>query len=408
MTDVASARRGESLWIGLMSGTSMDGVDAVLTGLAGAGRRTRARVISHAYRPYAEGLAAVVRALASGEPVLLPDMVALDAALGEEMAAAAIECARSAHVSLESVRAVACHGQTVWHQPELRQVGSVAGRGTLQIGNAAVVAARTGLPVVSGFRAADMAAGGQGAPLVPYADWALLTSARECRAVQNIGGIANVTYLPAGAGLGDVAAFDTGPGNMVIDALAWRFSLGAVRCDVDGRRAARGRAHPGLLARLLEHPYFAAAPPKSTGREVFGEPYASEVARLAVDMHLGEDDVLATATALTVESIALAYERWLSPRGAARTVVVGGGGCRNATMMRMLRDRLAPAKVTTHEAMGINDTAKEALAFALLARETMRGCPSNVPGATGAVRAVILGSVTPPPTGDRRTGRPPW
>lgn len=386
--------------IGLMSGTSADGVDAALVEIRGHGRRTHIRLLGFRCLSYEPPLREAILRCCDAERARLPELCAVHALLSERFAAASAAVARDAGVALREVDALACHGQTVWHQPEPRDVAGASVRGTLQIGSAAALAARTGCAVVSDFRSADMAAGGHGAPLVAYADWLLLASADEARAVQNIGGIANVTYLPRDARRDGVVAFDTGPGSMVIDALVGMETGGARRRDEGGCIAASGRVHPGLLAELLNHPFFRQAPPRTTGREVFGEPFARALFARGTALGLSHPDVLATATALTAESIATAYREHLAPRGAPGTVIVGGGGVHNATLMAMLAERLAPARVTTHAAFGMNGDAKEAVAFALLAYETLHGRPSNVPSATGARHAAILGSVTP---GTRRT-----
>ncbi len=388
------------LIIGLMSGTSADGIDAALVEVRGSGRRLRAEIRAFLCVPHTAEMRSAILALCDPDRGRVPDLCALNAALGERFAEAAILVAGEAGVPLSEVRAIASHGQTVWHQPEPLSAGGVEARGTLQIGEPAVIAARTGRAVVSAFRAADMAVGGQGAPLVPYLDWALLTSGREARAVQNIGGIANVTHLPRAARLEEVLAFDTGPGNMVIDGLVRSLTGGERGYDHDGAWAATGEVNTRLLERLLTHPYFAATPPKTTGRELFGEPFVAELLRRARSMGLSDEDLLATATALTAESIARAYQTWLAPHGGFRTVIVSGGGSHNRPLMRMLAERLAPARVITSAELGIPDDAKEAVAFAILGYETLRGRPSNVPSATGASRAAILGSITPAPVSE--------
>jgi anhydro-N-acetylmuramic acid kinase len=252
--------------------------------------------------------------------------------------------------------------------------------------------------VVADFRAADMALGGQGAPLVPFADYALFASKRETRVVQNLGGIANLTFLTAGGTSADVLAFDTGPGNILLDALTRRVTDGAQAYDADGALAARGTICEPLLAEFLAHPYFAAPPPKSTGREIFGEAFAAQFFRAARRRKCSPEDTLATATALTAETIARAYRDWLLPRRPIQTVILGGGGVHNRTLTRLLAARLAPAHLTTHAAFGLPDDAKEAVAFALLAYETLHGRPSNVPSATGARGPAILGKIVLPPS----------
>lgn len=381
--------------IGLMSGTSADGIDAALVEITGQGRRTQVRLLRFLCVPYTPEMRAAVLRLCDPKTAVVADLCALHAALGERFAEAARRVAEAADLSLRDVDAIASHGQTIWHQPTPYPIGDTQARGTLQIGSPAVIAAQTGCTVVSDFRSADMALGGQGAPLIPYADWALLTSDVEARAVQNIGGIANVTYLPKNAEREAVLAFDTGPGNMILDALVRRFTGGAQAFDRDGARAAQGEVSSRLLNHLLEHPFYALPPPKSTGREMFGEAYADAVLVHARRLRLPAVNLLATVTALTAESIARAYRDFLAPRGGVQTVIVGGGGSHNKTLMRMLAERLAPARLTTHAEFGIPDDAKEALAFALLGYETLHHRPSNIPSATGASRPAVLGSITP-------------
>jgi len=304
--------------------------------------------------------------------------------LGELFASAALRLIAEAGLRPDEVDLIGSHGQTIWHEPKPVEAGGVISRSTLQIGEPAVIAERTGVVTVADFRVRDVAAGGQGAPLVPYFDYCLLRSDRKSRAVQNIGGIGNVTYLPAGCGLSQVLAFDTGPGNMIIDALCAQFF--GRPYDRDGEIAASGRVSPALLAELMAHPYLAERPPKTTGRELFGVQFARD---LAERTGLAPADLVATATAFTAHSIAGAYRRFL---GRVDEVIVGGGGARNPVLMRMLSEALPEAAVMTHEAVGIDSDAKEAIAFALLANDCILGLSTNVPGATGG-RPAILGKV---------------
>jgi anhydro-N-acetylmuramic acid kinase len=253
--------------------------------------------------------------------------------------------------------------------------------------------------VISDFRSADVAAGGQGAPLVPYADWCLLTHATKCRAIQNIGGIANVTYLPANAEKSEVTGFDTGPGNMLIDRAVAHETMGQTNFDENGRYARQGHVQFDILERLLNHPFLLKLPPKSAGREQFGEAYFQTL--LAEMSHENlwlrpffPYNAVATLTAFTAYSIADAYERFL-PRKPDE-VVVGGGGARNPVLMQMLRERLSSTTVLIHEDVGLNSDAKEAIAFAVMANETMLGHPSNLPSVTGASRPAVLGKITLP------------
>lgn len=389
------------LLIGLMSGTSADGVDAVLAEIAGHGLETSVRLVAHRAEPFSAALREAI--LSSCEPGVsrLETLCALGTALGDAYARAAAGVAADAGIPLERVEALACHGQTIWHQPTPVEIGGERWTGTMQIGSAAALAARTGVPVVSDFRSADMAAGGQGAPLVPYADMVLFASRHETRAVQNIGGIANVTHLPARCGPEDILAFDTGPGNMVIDEVVRVVSHGRMQYDRDGHLAARGKACSTIVEQILrDEPFFSAAPPKSTGRELFGRRFVHDrFLPLCHAVGLSDVDTVATATLLTARSIARGYEQWLEPRGWPDVVILGGGGVHNPALVGMLRKLLAPASITSHAAFGIPGNAKEALAFAILAYETIHGRPSNIPAATGAARAVVLGSVTPSPDG---------
>ncbi len=387
--------------IGLMSGTSADGIDAALVEITSRADRPRWKLRSFVCVPWEARLRqAILDACRPDAP--LQFITALHYRLGEAFAEAAWQAAEAAGVPLEQIDAIASHGQTVWHQPTPLEVAWVGTTATFQLGEPSVIAARTGCPVVADFRAADIALGGQGAPLVPFADYALFASAQETRAVQNLGGIANVTFLPAGGALSDALAFDTGPGNMVLDALARRVTHGALAYDVDGRLAVSGTVCAPLLAQFLAHPYFAAPPPKSTGREMFGEAFAEQFYRAAQRRRCSAEDMLATATALTADTIARAYWDWLLPRAPIQTVVLGGGGVHNGALVRMLTKRLAPASLTTHAALGLPDDAKEAVAFALLAYATLRGYPANVPSATGARGPAILGKIALPPPNARK------
>jgi anhydro-N-acetylmuramic acid kinase len=384
------------LIIGLMSGTSADGIDAALVEFnEGNGNLTYAlrAFVCVPWQPDLRQL--ILDCCGPDAPVKL--VTALNYRLGEEFARAATQVAARAGIDMADIDAIASHGQTLWHQPTAVSLAGMDVTGTLQVGEPSVVAARTGCLVIADFRCADMTLGGQGAPLVPYADYRLLSSPTETRAVQNLGGIANVTLLPAGGALHDVLAFDTGPGNLLLDALTARLTDGRSAYDSDGALAARGAICQNMLADCLEHPYFAATPPKTTGREMFGAQYADWFRMRAAIAGCSPEDALTTATALTAESIARAYRLWLWPRGKVDTVILGGGGVHNRTLVRMLEERLSPARVTTHAEFGLPDDAKEAMAFALLGYATLKGQPSNVPSATGASGPAILGKIVLPP-----------
>lgn len=393
------------LCLGLISGTSADGIDAALVQIRGAGGDATLDLLAFASPPYPDEVRQEVLALQEHPAQAVARLCSLNVQVGECFADVARDLCREAGVDPRALHVVGSHGQTIWHQPgpDPDLLGSVAS--TLQIGEPAVIAERLGCRVIGNFRTADMAAGGQGAPLVPYYDWVVLRHPTRSRAIQNIGGIGNVTALPSNAEIDAVRAFDTGPGNMVMDGLVTLFTNGAATVDRDGALAASGTIDRRLLDRLLADSYLNQAPPKTTGRERYGLPYCRELLAMArlrsgtlsPDVEVTEadrqraHDLLATATALTALSIADAYHRWLPPLDE---ILVGGGGGHNPTLMAMLREAVAPLPVTTLDDHGIDGRAKEAIAFALMAHDALLGLPTNVPGATGADRAVPLGQLT--------------
>lgn len=378
------------LVVGLMSGTSLDGVDAALVEVGGEGvDDVRARVVHWLTLPYDEARRTAIHdGILAGTAEAL---CGLHADLGEWMAEAVLRVCEEAGVPRSSVDAVGSHGQTVWHRPP---AGGTRGA-TLQLGDAATIAERTGCAVVSDFRTRDVAAGGQGAPLVPWVDQLLFAVPDRARALQNIGGIGNVTRVPPKGSGEAVFAFDTGPGNALIDAAVEIATGGKLTFDRDGRLAARGEVDERLLDDLLRHPYFAAAPPKSTGREEFGRPFVLRLVE-AVRPEGDRDwmELVATLTELTARTIADAYRRWVIPRGLDE-VVVTGGGARNPTLMARIRALLEPLPLVDGAVLGVDPEAKEAVAFALLAWAHLRGIPANVPAATGAAGPRVLGSLTP-------------
>lgn len=375
-----------------MSGTSADGIDAVVAEIAGGGRQLRAHVVAQVHQPFSPVMRQRILRLCLHGTVA--EICEMNFVLGEQFARAALAVIRRAKRKPGDIAGIGSHGQTIHHLPNARMPS------TLQIGEAAVIAERTGITTVADFRVRDMAAGGEGAPLVPYADWALFTDQSKPRIVQNIGGIGNLTFLPPSAELHEVIAFDTGPGNMVMDALMTTLTQGKQTFDRDGRWAARGSVSEALLAELMRHPFLRRRPPKTTGREEFGEVFVQRMLASARRLRLRLEDMVATATAFTAESIANAYRRFVFPkltaggRGALQ-IILGGGGAKNPTLRRMLAARIGAGELLTHEDFGIANAAKEALAFAILAHETLLGRPGNVPNATGARRAVVLGKILP-------------
>ncbi len=388
--------------VGLMSGTSADGTDAAVVELWGQPPALGWKLLNYVHVPHPPDLREEIFAAFRPATGTVDRLCALSFRLGQVFADAALAAVAAADLTPEQVDLIGSHGQTVWHIP----TGPDAS--TLQLGEPAVIAERTGITTVSSFRTRDMAAGGQGAPLVPYVDRLLFSHPTRTRALQNIGGIANVTFLPplsllSGEGKGGQGgkgevAFDTGPGNMLIDYAASRATGGALAYDRDGALAARGQVNEPLLAGFMAEPYLRLPPPKTTGRELFGVQFGARAWEGARMMGLDDQDIVATLTAFTARSIAQAYRDFLP--AMPDEVIVSGGGARNPTLKAMLRAELLDAQVMPSDDLGLPAEAKEAVAFAILAYETWHGRTSNLPSATGARKAVVLGSITP---GTRRS-----
>jgi anhydro-N-acetylmuramic acid kinase len=379
---------------GVMSGTSADGINVALVRIANSSRaRTPGlhfKLLGHAEYPYPGKVRDFVLSAMNSTRTSVADLARLNFLLGELYAEAVLAAQKRLRIKAELV---GCHGQTLYHQGDSARFLGRKLAVTWQTGESAVIAARLRVPVVSDFRPSDMAAGGKGAPLVPFLDFLLYRDARIGRIAQNIGGIANLTAIPAGASRQQVIAFDTGPGNMVMDAVTER--LFHKSCDRDGQIAAGGRVRDRVVAEILRTPFFRRKPPKTAGREEFGREFAREFIRHCG--HVNPADVVATATALTAKSIAEALERFvLRPRGNYREFIAAGGGIHNATLMAMLADELRALglRIRFSNEFGMPSEAKEAAAFALLAYQTWQGQPSNVPAATGANHPAILGKIS--------------
>jgi anhydro-N-acetylmuramic acid kinase len=385
--------------LGLMSGTSADGIDVALARISGAPPNLRARLENFITVPYLAPVRAAVLRIANGEETTTAEISQLNFLLGELFAAAALKACRRFHISPRSIALIGSHGQTIYHQgvpgPFLsaKRVAS-----TLQIADPAVIAQRTGITTVADFRPADIAASGQGAPLVPFVDYLLYRDARRGRVALNIGGIANVTVIPAKARAKDVFAFDTGPGNMIVDGLVSHFSRGRQRYDRNARMAIRGRLLPELLAALLGHPYLRQIPPKTAGREQFGPAMTEMVLVWGRKNRARPEDLVRTATLLTPVSILDAFRRWIEPRTRVAQLIISGGGAHNPLMTTLLHAGLPGTDLVHSEDLGVPGDAKEAFAFAILAYEAYHGRPNNLPSATGAKQPAILGKIVRAPT----------
>ncbi len=377
--------------IGLMSGTSADGVDAALVEVGE--EEAGVRLVAFTELPYLPELRREILDVSEAGRGGVDRICRLNAVLGEWFARAAFNVCREAGLEMSRVDLIGSHGQTVHHLPEAFSAFGAVTRSSLQIADPCVIAERTGVTTVADFRARDLAAGGQGAPLVPLVDYLLFRSRSEGRVLLNIGGISNVTVLPPGCGPEDVLAFDTGPGNMLVDALTEVISGGRLAYDADGAIADSGDASESLLGELMSHPFLRVAPPKSNGRESFGEALVSEI--LAWRGRLADEDLIATATAFTARSIADALRRFVLPAIPVRRVAVSGGGARNPALMRMLTAALPDLDVCRSDVLGVPPDAREAIAFAVLANATVEGRPGNLPAATGASGSVVLGVVAP-------------
>jgi anhydro-N-acetylmuramic acid kinase len=383
--------------LGMMSGTSADGIDVSLARISGAPPSLSAEFEAHHHLPFPDYIRETILRLANGAQTTTAEISDLNFQLGEILAGAATAACKKWRVPLRDVSLIGTHGQTVFHLgTSARFQGKVRGASTLQIGEIAIIAERTGVPTVGDFRPADMAAGGQGAPLVPFVDYLLYRDPARGRVALNIGGIANVTVIPAGADASDIFAFDTGPGNMIVDALVHRFTRGRATFDQDGRMALSGRTVPELLGRLMRDPYLLKRPPKSAGREQFGEAFARGIISWGNQHHAGPADLVRTATVFTSLAIADSFRRFIVRRVKVHELIVAGGGAKNPLMMAQLAGSLPGIEIVPASRFGIPAEAKEAFCFAVLAYETYHGRASNLPSATGAKHSAILGKIANP------------
>jgi anhydro-N-acetylmuramic acid kinase len=391
-------KKQEKIAIGLMSGTSVDGTDAALVEISGNGLDTEMHLIEFMNVPYADNIRKRIFELFDVETSSVDKIGYMNFLLGELFADAAIAVTDKAGMCIGKVDFIGSHGQTIYHMPEICREHGFDIRYSVQIGEGAVIAQRTGAITVSDFRVGDIAAGGQGAPLVPYTEYVLFADKMRSTLLQNIGGISNITLLPANCAIEQVVAFDTGPGNMVIDGIVKRFTDGRLNMDKDGEMADRGNVNHELLAYLLDDPYIRIKPPKSTGREYFGREYVKKVIALSEEKDISKCDTIATVTYLTAAFTLESYRRYLKPLCKVDRLITGGGGSYNPILLRFLREEMGKEDivVTTQEEEGYNSDAKEATAFALLANETLSGNCNNIPAATGACKKMVMGKISLP------------
>lgn len=386
-------KKSSCIAIGLMSGTSADGIDAVVVELTGYGEDTKVRQLGFVTVPYPDKVRDRILSVAGGDAINSREICLLNFCLGKLYADACEAVLRESGLEASDIDFVGSHGQTVWHEPNPVPYLNERLSATLQIGEPSFISERLGCPVVSDFRVRDMAAGGLGAPLVPYTEFLLYRDKERNVALQNIGGIGNITLLPANGSLSDTLAFDTGPGNMVMDALVTRMTGGKAHYDDGGRLASSGKVSEALLKSLIENDtYLRLPPPKTTGREYYGAAFVDALQENGRALGLSDADILATATRYTAESIGIAVKNFCPVR--PDRLIVGGGGSRNPVLMKHIADVLPECEVLTNEDLGFDSDSKEAVAFAILANEALHGRCNNAPSATGAAHPVVMGKIS--------------
>ena len=385
-----------SLVLGMMSGTSADGIDTALVKISGAPPALKITLLNHTHQAFPKQIRKEILRVAEQNPLTPGEFSQLHARLGRVYAEAALAACKKFRISARKIDVIGNHGQTIFHQGQpTRFLGSTTAS-TLQLGDGSIIANLTGITTASDFRPADIALGGQGAPLVPFADYVLYRHPKLGRVSLNIGGIANITVIPANAKPSDVLAFDTGPGNMLIDALVQHFTDGRQHYDKGGRLAARGKSVPQLLREFMRDPYLKLSPPKSTGREHYGRAYVNSLLRLGREYRVKPNDLICSATAFTAYSIGDAIRRFVLPVSDIKQLIVSGGGARNVALLSALAGALEKngIEILCSADLGVPEDAKEAMAFALLAYETLHQRPSNIPSATGARGPAILGKIS--------------
>jgi len=383
--------------VGLMSGTSVDGIDAAVVQIRGIpGESPQVKLIAFENKAYPAAIREEIFGLFDPVQATVDKVGKMNVLLGELFAEATLSVIASAGLTPSDIAVIGSHGQTIYHAPDMERMHGFDVHYTVQIGEGSIIAARTGIPCVSDFRPADMAVGGQGAPLVPFTEYLLYRELHRTLLLQNIGGIGNVTVIPAGCGPEQVYAFDTGPGNMLIDGVVERLYSGQLTMDIGGAIARTGSIDEGLLHLLQQEGYYALPLPKSTGRERFGSSYIDTLLRYAEVHGISSENIVATVTKLTAWSIGDAYRRYIRVRHPADVLLVGGGGSYNPVLMDFLRQEMEPmgVQVMSQEQVGLSSDAKEAVAFAILADYTMARHPNNLPAVTGAKRSVVMGKIS--------------
>jgi len=382
------------LVFGMMSGTSVDGIDVSLVRISGSPPNLQIKLLNRTSVAFAAAVRKEILRVAEQSQITSGELSQLHSRLGHIYADAALAACKKFRTSPRKIDLIGNHGQTIFHQGKAAPYLGAQTASTLQIGEGAILAARTGITTISDFRPADLAVGGNGAPLVPFADYALYRHPKLGRVSLNIGGIANITVIPAAAKPGQIFAFDTGPGNMLIDALVSHFTHGRQRYDKNAALAQQGRAIPALLDGLLRDPYLKLAPPKSTGREYYGAAYVKKLLALGKKHHAKPNDLIRTVTLFTALSIVDALNRFVLRKHKIHQLIVSGGGAQNPLLLAQLSAALSKLEVLTSDKFNVPTDAKESLAFALLAYETFHQRPSNIPSATGARGPAILGKIS--------------
>lgn len=381
--------------IGLVSGTSADGVDAAIVNIKGFGLNSKVKLVDFQTFPYSDKIKKEILKASSPDTSRVDQICSLNFLLGKVFAEAALKIINKSNLKRKDIALIGSHGQTIYHIPHQCSKENTKIPSTLQIGEPSIIAEMTGITTVSDFRPRDIAAGGMGAPLTPYVHYLLFRNKRETRAVHNIGGISNITVIPDNNDIDKVIAFDTGPGNMAIDGIISKLTGNHKKYDEMGVGASKGKINRRLLDTLMNHSYISKPPPKSTGREEFGNSFIDKILKIAKKYNISDNDLVSTVTAFTSESIILNYKLFVLPRFDLSRIIIGGGGVKNLTLLSWLKNGLSPLPIHTMEDYNYSSDALEAMAFGILANETISGVPNNLPLVTGAKKKIVLGKIIP-------------